>query len=521
MTVTPAAPFSLHFGTGGIRARMGEGPDRLNAGTVAVATQGLADWLLAREGQPSVVVARDCREHGEEFVRVVAEVLAGNGVALTGIGVAPTPMLSFAVRELGASVGLVLTASHNARDYNGYKVYGPDGCQATTRICREVAEAIGAVARVRTAPAAAAPAPEGLRQRYLDALAAAAPGSAVAAPCAGLRVAYSPLNGTGWDLVPEVQRAEGAEVLVVPEQAGLDGAFPTCPYPNPEDPDAMRLVGALADAEACDLALATDPDADRVGVLVRHGGEMVRLSGDEVGELLLDWACRLGEEAGSPVAGRVVVSTIVTSAALDAICSLHGLRLRRTLTGFKYVGEQVGALEEEGRAGDFLLGVEESLGYLSGSYVRDKDGVQGCLMVARMAAWHAARGRDLVGALADLRAEVGWNLKSQVSVSFEDAGDMGELMGRLRGSAPAEVAGLPVASTTDYAAGAPMPGDPTQTLPPADVLQWDLVGGSRLIVRPSGTEPKLKLYCFAHGEDEASARETLSALERAAAELVR
>lgn len=509
MRTLEAPPFRLGFGTGGIRALMGEGPLRLNEGTVAVATQGLADWLLAGGGSPAVVLARDCRLNGDAFAARVCEVLAGNGVRVTDIGVAPTPVLSFAVRELGCSAGVVLTASHNACDYNGYKVYGPDGCQATTRMCREIADAIARVGVIRLCEAVPSCAPDGLLERYLLALADAVPGS----PGTGVRVAYTPLNGTGWELVPRALGAEGFDVLVVPEQAMLDGRFPTCPYPNPEDANAMRLVERLAEREGCAVALATDPDADRVGVSVLHNGYMVRLSGDEVGELLLDWACRVAAEAGRDVTGRVVVSTVVTSAALDAICRKWGLSLRRTLTGFKYVGEQIGLLESQDREDEFLLGVEESLGYLSGTYVRDKDGVQGCLMVARMASWHAARGRDLVDALAELRREAGWNVKSQVSVALDDAEAMAELMGRLRESGFPTIAGRRVVGFADYLPGAPMLGDRTQTLPSADVLQWDLEDGSRLIVRPSGTEPKVKAYCFAAGRGEVQARATRGKLE--------
>ena len=514
--IVPAAPFSLRFGTGGLRALMGEGPSRLNAGTVATATQGVSNWLLAHGGNPRVVIARDCRENGDEFVVVASEVFAGNCIQVIDLGVAPTPMLSFSVRELGCSMGVVLTASHNAREYNGYKVYGPDGCQGTTRMCGELAEEISRVREVKSADGAALNAPDGLRGRYVDALSNAVPGDGGL----GIGIAYSPLNGTGWSLVPEVLRSDGHEVDVVPEQSMPDGRFPTCPYPNPEDPDAVAKVERLARQRGRCIALATDPDADRVGVSVLHDGYMVRLSGDEVGELLLDWICSVLAEKGVSVTNRIVVSTIVTSAALDAICAKWGLVLKRTLTGFKYVGEQIGLLEPQGRASDFLLGIEESLGYLSGTYVRDKDGVQGCLMVARMAAWHAERGNDLVEALANLRAEVGWNIKSQVSMAFQKKKSMESLMSWLRSVDMATIAGRAVVRRTDYLGGAAMPGDGEQTLPSSDVLQWDLEDGSRLIIRPSGTEPKVKAYCFGFGSTEVQARVMRGRLEVAAHEML-
>ncbi|MBR3225727.1 MAG: phospho-sugar mutase [Atopobiaceae bacterium] len=515
-STVPAVSFSLHFGTGGIRALMGEGPNRLNEGTVAVATQGVSRWLLATIDAPHVVIARDCREHGEEFVAMASGVFAGNGIEVTDIGAAPTPMLSFAVRDLGCDLGLVLTASHNARDYNGYKVYGPDGCQGTTQMCGEIAREISRVAEVKLGDSEPDGMPAGLKDRYLDALVNAVPGPRIG----GIRIAYSPLNGTGWSLVPEILRSNGFAVDVVFEQSQLDGRFPTCPYPNPEDADAILRVERLAKRKKCHVALATDPDADRVGVSVLHNEYMVSLSGDEVGELLLDWVCRMHSDGGEDVSGRIAVSTVVTSAALDAICAKWGLLLRRTLTGFKFVGEQIGLLESQGRAEEFLLGIEESLGYLSGAYVRDKDGVQGCLMVARMAAWYAERGTDLVDALANLRAEIGWNIKSQISLSFDDGEQMKLLMTRLRESERNEIAGRAVMERVDYLGSAPMPGDANQTLPSSDVLQWDLEDGSRLIIRPSGTEPKVKAYCFGYGKNEVQARVMRGRLEVAAHEML-
>ncbi len=512
-----AAPdFLLHFGTGGIRAKMGSGAARLNLGTVAVVSQGLADWLTADGRVRPVALACDCREHGREFVRRVAEVLGGNGIRTIDLGVAPTPLLSYAVRELQCSAGVVITASHNAREWNGYKVYGPDGCQATTGMCREIASSIAGVRFVRTAEALCEDASSWLADRYVRDLADAAP-----AGCDGeLRVSYSPLNGTGWQLVPRVLERDGVEVCTVPEQSVLDGAFPTCPYPNPEDDAAMSAVATMAQDLGHDLALATDPDSDRLGVYARHEGRMVRLNGDEVGELLLDWCCRVASDAGEDLSQKVAVSTVVSSMALDDICGEWGVQMRRTLTGFKFVGEQLGILEEQGRLDDYLLGVEESLGYLAGSYVRDKDGIQAALLVSRMARWHAAAGRDLVTALSDLYARIGWYRKEQVSVPFADEQAMAELMERLRLTPPTEVAGYKIAKVLDYTSSVAMPGDASQRLPVANVLQWDAENGVRIMIRPSGTEPKIKAYCFVRGDTSGEADSMMGRLVQAVGELL-
>lgn len=519
---------NLHFGTGGLRGKVGIGPNRLNVWTVGKATQGLADYLNARFSQSSVIIARDSRRGGEAFVRRTAEVLAANGVtAFVFDGFASTPELSFAAHHLGCSAGVCVTASHNPAEYNGYKVYGPDGCQITTEAAHGIqarideVDVFDGVSRMGYEDAVARGAVRTVghevRESYLAEVAEQLEG----VDCSGFSVAYTPLNGTGGLYVPGLLGRMGVEACVVPEQAEPDGEFPTCPKPNPEVPEAMGAVIALARERRCALALATDPDADRLGVAVSHGGAWRLLSGNEVGELLLDWLLARAAGRGEDMARVVCATTVVSAPRADDIAKAWGCQLRRTLTGFKFVGEQVGLLDAAGEAGRFLFGLEESCGYLKGSYVRDKDGVEALALVCEMAADYAARGMDLVDALEDLGRRVGFQAGHQVTVPFEGADGqaaMAALMSGLRACPPALVSGLAVESVIDYADGAPMPvvnslpGDAAQALPPTDMLEWRLSGGARVLVRPSGTEPKLKAYCFARGESEADAERAADAL---------
>lgn len=511
----------LVFGTGGLRGKVGIGPNRLNVWTVGKATQGLADYLSTRFSQPSVVVARDSRRGGEAFVGRAVEVFAANGVrAYVFDGVASTPELTFAVRELGCSAGVCVTASHNPAEYNGYKVYDADGCQITTGAAREIQARIDAVdvfdgvSRMGHGDSVARELVRAVghevRERYLAEVTAQLEG----VDCSGLSVAYTPLNGTGGLYVPGLLARMGVEAHVVPEQAAPDGDFPTCPRPNPEVPETMERVTSLAQEYDCDLALATDPDADRLGVAVPHGGAWRLLTGNEVGNLLMDWLLSRAVGRGEDTSRLVCATTVVSAPRADDIARAWGCQLRRTLTGFKFVGEQIGLLDAAGEAGRFLFGLEESCGYLKGSYVRDKDGVEALALVCEMAADYVARGMDLVDTLEDLGQRVGFQAGRQVTVPFEGAGGqaaMAALMSGLRACPPAAVADLPVESVTDYAGGAPMPvvnplpGDAAQALPPTDMLEWRLSCGARVLVRPSGTEPKLKAYCFARGESEKGA----------------
>lgn len=499
----------LAFGTGGLRGKLGLGPNRMNSYTVGKATQGLANWLNANLEGPTVALCRDTRRGSEEFVCRAASVLAANGIKTYMYKrVEPTPALSFAVRELGCSAGVNITASHNPAAYNGYKVYGADGCQITVATAEAIQAAIDAVdpfEDVRTMPYEEAMAgglaltiDESVIEKFVDLAAAQATG----VDCSGLRVAYTPLHGVGLECVSRALAKIGVtDVRVVEEQALQDGAFPTCPYPNPEVREALELGLELCEETKADLLLATDPDCDRLGIAVPHGGEYRLLSGNEVGLLLLDMLAECGED----LSRRVAATTVVSAPMADDLARAYGFELRRTLTGFKFIGEQIGLLESQGREADFLFGFEESYGYLAGTHARDKDAVVASALVCELAAHWKARGLDLYEAMQRLYAEHGFWASALLSKTYEGpegAADMAAIMAGLRANPPAEVAGLPVDQVIDYAEGAEMPvvnpSDPEpQRLPPADVLELRLAGGSRAIVRPSGTEPKVKAYVFA------------------------
>ena len=508
----------VSFGTGGIRALMGIGPNRLNRLTVARASAGLAAHLLSTNPSPTVVIAYDTRRHSADFARVAAGAFAAVGVrTIVFSKPCSTPLLSFAVPTLAADAGVVLTASHNPMEYNGYKVYGPSGDQATD----DLAHAVQAKIReFDPFDVPIEPFDEALRrgmvtwvdERIEDEYVRAVLAQSTRVDCSNISVVYSPLNGCGLKPSQMVLEKLGVRYGLVEAQCSPDGTFPTCPKPNPELPAAMGLAMQQALEEEADLALANDPDADRIGVAVRRNGDMRLLTGDEVGLLLLDFLCNAHALPAQPVA----ITTIVSSPLLDVIARDAGVELRRTLTGFKYIGEQINLLEEQGRADDFVVGVEESCGYLRGTYLRDKDGVVALMLACEVAAWHKRRGKDLLEALEELYERYGHVVSKQVSVEVngvDGRNELAKLMERLRTDAPKSVGGLAVGTVYDYVSGAPMPGDPSQKLPPANVLQLDLVDDCRLIVRPSGTEPKVKAYCFARGKTREQANARLESME--------
>lgn len=526
----------LAFGTGGLRGTLGAGPNRMNVHIVAKATQGLANYLNARFDSPSVAVARDSRNKGQEFVHVIAQVLAANGVrALLYPRIEPTPALSWAVRDLGCSAGVCVTASHNPAAYNGYKVYSADGCQITTDTAREIQTAINGVDvfdDVHSVPFEQALV-DGMAEwigddtldRYIDATAAQSLAD-VGAGQSDLKVVYTPLHGAGLECVSRIlSRIDVRDVVVEPAQAVPDGSFPTCPYPNPEVREALQRGLALCIEVQPDLLFATDPDADRVGIAVPHEGEYVLLTGNEVGILLLDYACTMRELRGESLDSMVVVTTIVSTAMADDLARDRGFQLRRTLTGFKFIGEQIGLLEAAGQAGRFLFGFEESYGYLAGTQVRDKDAVVASMLICEMARWHRVSGRNLVEAMDSLYRRYGYYKNGLVTVEYpgqEGADRMRAITEDMRSKAPSFVAGLAVERVVDYAGGAQMPvinpfgGETSQTLPPADVLELHLAGGSKLIIRPSGTEPKIKAYAFARASTGPDADALLAEIESAA-----
>ena len=517
----------LEFGTAGLRGIIGAGTNRMNVYTVGRATQGFADYLNARFERPSVAIARDSRNKGELFVKVAASVLAANGVtAHVFPAIEPTPVLSWAVRHLGCSGGICMTASHNPAAYNGYKAYGPDGCQITTQASKDISAAIARVdafADVRTMPFEEAIASGLVRwiddavvDAYLDAVQAQAmPRPEVSAP---LKVAYTPLHGTGLKCVTRILERIGVEVAqVVESQALPDGNFPTCPYPNPETREAMQEGIRFAESIDADILIATDPDADRMGVAARdEDGAYHLLTGNEIGVLLLDYVARCRQARGEDLSQAVAVTTIVSSTMVDAVAAEYGFEARRVLTGFKYIGELIGQLEAAGQEDRFIFGFEESYGYLSGPHVRDKDAVNASMLLCQAARYYKGKGMSLVQAMRALYEKHGYFLNRTVSLEYpgaEGAVRMSAIMAGLRAQMPSELAGLAVESALDYAPG-------VRGLPAADVVEFALAGGNKVIVRPSGTEPKIKLYLFAKGATQADATRLLDELELAGRQLL-
>jgi len=508
---------SLAFGTAGLRGTLGVGTNRMNVYTVAQASQGLATYLNAHFENPTVAIARDSRNKGEDFVRAAAGVLAANGIkSFVYPRIEPVPTLSFATRDLKCSAGICVTASHNPAQYNGYKVYGPDGCQIANEAADEIQNTINqtdifnGVKRMDFDEALEKGlvewTPDAVLDRFIDAVATQSVGTK---PNPDFSVVYTPLNGTGLECMQRILERVGIKnVTVVPEQANPDGNFPTCPYPNPEFREALEKGLELCDKVHPDLMLATDPDADRMGVAVPHDGDYKLLTGNEMGILLVDWLTCMKAEAGEDVTRKVAVTTIVSTAMPDAIARAKGFEMRRVLTGFKNIGGQMDQLVEAGQGDRFLIGFEESYGYLVGLHARDKDAIVASMLTCEMAAWYAERGKDLYEAMVALYQEYGYYLNGVVNVQFPGeagAGKMSAIMTGLRENPPAQIAGLPVEGVVDYKTDVEMPvvggggNTPAQLLPKSNVLEYRLGEGVKVIVRPSGTEPKIKAYLFSKG----------------------
>ena len=515
----------LRFGTGGLRGVIGAGTNRMNIYTVRRATQGLADYINANGLPRAVAIAHDSRRKGDLFARETARVLAANGItAWLYPRLEPTPALSWAVRYLRCGAGVCVTASHNPAKYNGYKVYGPDGCQITPEAAEKVLAAIERTDYfdgVALADYDAAVAGGRIREiddacldAFIDAVLALRPGSDVSR----LKLVYTPLNGSGLECVQRLLGKMGVtDVTVVPEQAAPDGDFPTCPYPNPEIREAMEAGLRLCEEVRPDLLLGTDPDCDRMGAAVPDGQEGYRLlTGNEMGVLLLDYLCRVRLDRGTMPERPVAVPPIVSTDMAAPVAARYGVELRRTLTGFKYIGEQIGALEAEGHPERFLFGFEESYGYLSGGHVRDKDAVNAVMLACECAAWYAGQGMTLLDAMDALYETFGYYQNGLLSKAFEGEDGMRAmeaLMASLRADPPKKIAGQAVTDVVDYLHG-------TTGLLPSDVLAFRLAGEGKLIVRPSGTEPKLKLYLSVRGGSREEAGAMLAALEQAAGELM-
>lgn len=521
--ITDAFFQDLAFGTAGLRGTIGAGTNRMNIYTVGRATQGFADYLNKAFENPTVAIARDSRNKGELFVKTTAAILAANGVtSYVYPKISPVPTLSWATRYLKCSGGICMTASHNPAPYNGYKAYGPDGCQITSEAADAISAAMNACdpfKDIKTMDFDAA-VEQGLVKwiddevldAYYDAVADKSVNNLTDEQIANapLKLVYTPLNGTGLIPVTTVLNKVGiTDITVVPEQRDPDGDFPTCPYPNPEIREAMQKGIDLCQEVKPDLLLATDPDADRVGVACADGDDYTLLTGNEMGVLLLDYICKMRAERGEDLSNKVAVTTIVSSAMVDALAAEYGFELRRCLTGFKYIGDIITGLSDAGEVDRFIFGFEESYGYLSGDHVRDKDAVNASMLICQMAQYYKLQGKNLVEAMRDLYEKHGYYHNKTVSLSYpgaDGAAKMAGIMKSLRDEAPAEIAGSKVEAVVDYATC-------VNGLPAADVIEFDLEGGNKAIVRPSGTEPKIKLYIFAKGEDAAAADALIAAIE--------
>ena len=517
----------LAFGTGGLRGVIGAGTNRMNVYTVAKASQGLVDYLKKNFETPSVAIGYDSRIKSDVFAKVAAGVFAANGVKVNIWPVLmPVPTVSFATRYLHTSAGVMVTASHNPSKYNGYKVYGADGCQITLEVAAKILAAIEAVDCFAVQPADFDAAlaegkieysSEKCLDDFVDAVYAQRVGDG--AGTADLKLVYTPLNGSGLECVKKLLAKLGVtHVTVVPEQEKPDGNFPTCPYPNPEIREAMQKGLELCDKVHPDLLLGTDPDCDRCGTAVPDGKGGYRLiTGNEMGIILLDYICRARKALGTMPEHPVAVTTIVSTDMATPVAAKYGVELRRTLTGFKFIGEQIGLLEAAGEADRYIFGFEESYGYLSGAHVRDKDAVNATLLVCEAAAWYAKQGMTLLDAINKLYAEFGCYRNALHSFAFEGESGMhtmDAIMKQLRQTPPTAIGGITVESMVDYNAA-------DTGLPKANVLEFRLAGGAKLMVRPSGTEPKIKVYLSAVAPTEEAADAINDTLGKAAAALLK
>ncbi len=517
----------LEFGTGGLRGVLGAGTNRMNIYTVRRATQGLANYVKTSFAEPSVAISYDSRNKSDIFARAAASVLAANGIKVHIYSeLMPTPALSFAVRALGCSAGIMVTASHNPAKYNGYKAYGEDGCQITLEVAETVLNEINsldmfkdvkycdfdeAVASGRISFIA----PSVIEDYYQNVLAQGINTELCAQ--SGLKIVYTPLNGTGNKPVREILYRIGIkDVTIVKEQEMPNGNFPTCPYPNPEIREALELGLKYCDEVKPDLLLATDPDADRVGIAVPDGDDYALFSGNEVGAMLLEYICSERTKNGTMPENPITVKTIVTTDLIEEIAKEYGLEMIEVLTGFKFIGEQIGFLEDKGEEKRYVFGFEESYGYLAGTYVRDKDAVVASMLICEMAAYYRTKGISMIQARENLYKKYGVFRHSLQSFTFEGESGMLQmkaLMQHLRDEQPVDIGGLKVVAISDYQASVTTcvaSGTKTEiTLPKSDVLVFALENHAKVVIRPSGTEPKIKCYYTTVGKtmDEAMALE--------------
>ena len=506
---------ALKFGTAGLRGTLGAGTNRMNIWVVRQATQGVADWVKTQGGTQTVAISYDSRLKGWTFAKDAAAVLAANGIHVRLYDeLMPVPALSFATRYYHCNAGIMITASHNPAKYNGFKAYGPDGCQMTDDAAAIVYDQIQKTDVLTGAKyiTFAEGVEKGLIQFVGDdckeALYQAIESRQVRpnlCKTAGLKLVYSPLNGTGLVPVTRVLRDMGiTDITIVPEQEYPNGYFTTCPYPNPEIYEALEKGLELAKKVGADLMLATDPDADRVGIAMKcPDGSYELVSGNEMGVLLLDYICAGRIEKGTMPKNPVAVKSIVSTPLADLVAKHYGVELRHTLTGFKWIGDQIAQLEAHGEEERFIFGFEESYGYLAGSYVRDKDAIVGSMLICEMAAYYRSIGSSIKQRLEEIYAQYGRFLNKVDSYEFDGLSGMDKMAGimnTLRTNPPVEFAGRQVASLTDY-------NKPEETgLPKANVLIFGLEDGATVVVRPSGTEPKIKTYFTTLGKDLAEAQ---------------
>lgn len=529
----------LKFGTAGLRGVLGAGTNRMNIYIVRQATQGLANYVNKTFGGGAVAISHDSRNNADIFMLEAAKVLAANGIkAYITSELQPTPVLSFLVRHFGCKAGIMITASHNPAKYNGYKAYGEDGCQMTDvnagivydEICSidmfngvklmDLDKAIneGLVEYVK----------DEVYSEYLKCVKAQQANAGVCKD-ADLKVVYTPLNGTGNKLVRRVLKEIGVEdVSIVKEQELPDGNFPTCPFPNPEIREALELGLKMCEEVKPDLLLATDPDADRVGIAVPEKDGSYRLiTGNETGIMLTDYLLRVKTEQGTLPENPIIVKTIVSTQLVKRICEDYNCQMVDVLTGFKYIGEVILGLEQKNEESRFLLGFEESYGYLSGTYVRDKDAVVASMLIAEMAAYYKKQGKTLTEVIDGLYDKYGYYLNRTLDFYFEGASGMdkmADIMNTLRDNAPAEIDGKKVIAVSDYLLSKTCNIETNETkeidLPKSNVLSYTLEGGNAVIVRPSGTEPKIKLYLTSVGTSKENTLEIMESLKTSAKKLL-
>ena len=517
---------ALKFGTAGLRGVLGAGSNRMNIYVVRQATQGLANWVKTQGGKQLVAISYDSRINSDVFAKTAAGVLAANGIKVRIYdALMPVPALSFATRYYEANAGIMVTASHNPAKYNGYKAYGPDGCQMTDEAADIVYTEIQKTDILTGAKVMDFE--EGIKAGLIEYVGddckealyqaiearSVRPGICAAS---GLKLVYSPLNGSGLVPVTRVLKDIGiTDVTIVPEQQYPDGHFPTCPYPNPEIFEALRLGLELAKKTEADLMLATDPDADRVGIAMKcPDGSYELVSGNEMGVLLLDYICAGRIEKGTMPKNPVAVKSIVSTPLADAVAKNYGVELRSVLTGFKWIGDQIAQLEAAGEVDRFIFGFEESYGYLAGPYVRDKDAIIGSMLICEMAAYYRSIGSSIKQRLEEIYEKYGRYLNKVDSFEFPGLSGMDKMAGimdGLRQNPPAKLGDYAVVKVTDYK-------KPEETgLPAANVLVYKLEGGAEVIVRPSGTEPKIKTYFTTLGKNLAEAQAQKDALAAAIA----